>query len=52
MARDDLQERGGREKREGGVVDGEEREEGKGSIVGKRRDLTGGEILKAIVCSS
>ena len=50
MSRDDLQERGGREKREGkegAAVDGEERDEGKGSIVGKRRGLTGGEMVQA-----
>ena len=28
-------------------VDGEEREEGKGSIPGKRRGLTGGEMVQA-----
>ena len=31
----------------GGGVNGEEREEGKGSIVGKRRGLTGGEMVQA-----
>ena len=37
----------GEKKGKGGRVDGEEREEGKGSIADKRRGLAGGEMVQA-----
>ena len=40
-------EKKGKGRRGGGGVDGEEREEGKESIAGKRRGLTGGEMVQA-----
>ena len=40
-------EEGEKEGKVGEGVDGEEREEGKGSLAGKRRGLTGGEMVQA-----